>query len=88
MIVCEDNLSFMSKLKDRSIDLIYCDVLFGTGNKFKDYKDPKFSSFDGVKKFYFHLSGIEPAPFVLRSETITIEPRWLKIKLRDKLTEI
>ena len=53
MIVCEDNLSFMSKLKDRSIDLIYCDVLFGTGNKFKDYKDPKFSSFDGVKKFYF-----------------------------------
>jgi len=38
---CEDNLELMKRLESSSIDLIYCDVLYGTGKKFKDYQDLK-----------------------------------------------
>jgi len=31
----------MSQIDDSTIDLIYCDVLYGTGRKFKDYQDLK-----------------------------------------------
>ena len=37
----QDNLEFMRELEDSSINLIYCDILYGTGKKFKDYKDLK-----------------------------------------------
>jgi site-specific DNA-methyltransferase (adenine-specific) len=40
-IRCCDNLELMAKIKDKSIDLIYCDILYGTGRKFKDYQDLK-----------------------------------------------
>ena len=40
-IECLDNLKFMKSIEDESIDLIYCDILFGTGRKFKDYQDLK-----------------------------------------------
>jgi DNA modification methylase len=36
-----DNLDLMSEMKDNSVDLIYCDILYGTGRKFKDYQDLK-----------------------------------------------
>jgi len=41
MIECIDNLKFMQGLPSESIDLIYCDVLYGTGKKFADYQDLK-----------------------------------------------
>jgi site-specific DNA-methyltransferase (adenine-specific) len=31
----------MKKIKSNSIDLIYCDILYGTGNDFNNYKDLK-----------------------------------------------
>lgn len=34
-----DNLELMKQLDDNSVDLIYCDVLYNTGKKFKDYND-------------------------------------------------
>ena len=34
-----DNLSLLKKLDTNCIDLIYCDILYGTGKKFKDYQD-------------------------------------------------
>ena len=40
-IRCCDNLELMSQISDSTIDLIYCDVLYGTGRKFKDYQDLK-----------------------------------------------
>ena len=40
-IECQDNLDFMKTISDSSIDLIYCDILFGTGRKFSDYQDLK-----------------------------------------------
>ena len=34
-----DNLDLLNKLDTECIDLIYCDILYGTGKKFKDYQD-------------------------------------------------
>jgi len=36
---CMDNLKLIRQINDSSIDLIYCDILFNTGKKFKDYDD-------------------------------------------------
>lgn len=40
-IKCEDNLLFMKKIETDSLDLIYGDILYGTGNNFPDFKDLK-----------------------------------------------
>lgn len=39
MIKCCDNLELMKSIDNNTIDLIYSDILFGTGRKFKDYQD-------------------------------------------------
>ena len=36
-----DNLELMKEIPDSTIDLIYCDVLYGTGKNFNDYQDIK-----------------------------------------------
>ena len=38
-IYCIDNLELLKKMKNNSVDLIYCDILYNTGRKFKDYDD-------------------------------------------------
>ena len=38
-VYCMDNLELLKQLEDESIDLIYCDILYNTGKKFKDYDD-------------------------------------------------
>lgn len=38
-VYCIDNLEFLKQLEDESVDLIYCDILYNTGKKFKDYDD-------------------------------------------------
>ena len=38
-IECCDNLELMSKIESGTVDLIYCDILYGTGRNFMDYKD-------------------------------------------------
>ena len=40
MRIC-DNLELMTEMQDNTVDLIYCDILYGTGRKFKDYQDLK-----------------------------------------------
>ena len=45
-ILKKDNLDLLSSLEDKSIDLIYCDILYGTGKDFKDYKDIKATKED------------------------------------------
>ncbi len=40
-IHCCDNLELMSTISDNTIDLIYCDILYGTGRNFGDYQDLK-----------------------------------------------
>ena len=34
-----DNLELLKQLQSESVDLIYCDILYNTGKKFKDYND-------------------------------------------------
>ena len=34
-----DNLTLLNKLDSGCVNLIYCDILYGTGKKFKDYTD-------------------------------------------------
>ncbi len=34
-----DNLELLGRIDTGSINLIYCDILYGTGKKFKDYQD-------------------------------------------------
>lgn len=38
-VYCMDNLELLKQLSDNSVDLIYCDILYNTGKKFKDYDD-------------------------------------------------
>ena len=40
-VFCSDNLELMKTIESNTIDLIYCDILYGTGRKFKDYQDLK-----------------------------------------------
>lgn len=48
---CGDNLEYMKSLQSESIDLIYGDILFGTGRDFGDYKDIKADR-KTVENFY------------------------------------
>jgi DNA modification methylase len=41
MVSAVDNLELLLSQPDESVDLIYCDILYGTGRKFKDYQDLK-----------------------------------------------
>ena len=34
-----DNLELLKQMQDESVDLIYCDILYNTGKKFRDYDD-------------------------------------------------
>ena len=36
-----DNLELMAEVEDNTVDLIYCDILYGTGKNFTDYQDLK-----------------------------------------------
>jgi len=38
---CSDNLELMKTIESNTIDLIYCDILYGTGRNFGDYQDLK-----------------------------------------------
>jgi len=40
-VFCSDNLELMKTIESNTIDLIYCDILYGTGRKFNDYQDLK-----------------------------------------------
>lgn len=50
-LYCCDNLDLLREIPNDSIDLIYCDVLYGTGKKFKNYKDIKDDE-NTVRNFY------------------------------------
>ena len=38
---CSDNLELIKTIESNTIDLIYCDILYGTGRRFADYQDLK-----------------------------------------------
>ena len=40
-VFCSDNLELIKTIESNTIDLIYCDMLYGTGRNFGDYQDLK-----------------------------------------------
>lgn len=44
-----DNLELMKTMEDNQIDLIYCDILYNTGKKFKDFEDNLGSPLDAME---------------------------------------
>lgn len=50
-LYCMDNLELLRQLPNDSIDLIYSDILFNTGKKFKDYNDDLGDYIDAIE-FY------------------------------------
>ena len=38
-LYCMDNLKLLKQIPDESINIIYNDILYNTGKKFKDYDD-------------------------------------------------
>ncbi len=38
-VYCTNNLEMLKQMSDESVDLIYSDILYNTGKKFKDYDD-------------------------------------------------
>lgn len=50
-VYCMDNLELMKQMPDKYIDLIYSDILYGTGKDFKDYKDLPYNKVS-VNEFY------------------------------------
>lgn len=48
-VYCVDNLELMRQIPSESIDLIYCDILYNTGKKFKDYDDNLGSTQDAIE---------------------------------------
>lgn len=40
-IFCMDNLELLKSQKNECVDLIYCDILYGTGRNFGEYQDLK-----------------------------------------------
>lgn len=38
-VYCMDNLELMEQMDDNSVDLIYSDILYNTGKKFRDFDD-------------------------------------------------
>lgn len=40
-VFCQDNLELLKSQPNESVDLIYCDILYGTGRNFGEYQDLK-----------------------------------------------
>ena len=47
----QDNLELMRSMEDNSVDLIYSDILYGTGRDFGPYQDIK-KNFEEIQNFY------------------------------------
>ena len=81
-----DNLELMAEMQDNTVDLIYCDILYGTGKKFKDYQDLKANK----KVIYdFYVPRIEQMYRVMKSTgTIYLQMdyrivHWLRCIMDD-----
>lgn len=66
---CIDNLELMKQIDGNSIDLIYCDILYGTGRKFKDYQDLKADK-KAIEDFY--IPRIKEMHRILQSNGVII----------------
>jgi len=54
-----DNLELMSKIEDKSIDLIYNDILYNTGRKFRDFNDNLGTTQEAIKWYEPRIKEME-----------------------------
>ena len=55
-----DNITLLNKLDSECVDLIYCDILYGTGKKFKDYNSERANKVvDYVRNFLNEIAPLE-----------------------------
>lgn len=83
----EDNLKVLNSLKDNSINLIYCDILYNTGKVFDDYNDDLGTPMEAVE---WYRPRIEEMKRVLAENgSIFIHCNWrLDSYMRILLDEI
>ena len=73
-VYCKDNIELLAELPNRCIDLIYCDILYGTGQCFGDYKDIKA---DKKVVYNFYIPRIKQMKRVLKDAgSIYIQCDW------------
>ena len=56
-VYCMDNLELLKQMKNESVDLIYCDILYNTGKKFKDYDDNLGTPQEAIETEYNYRKG-------------------------------
>lgn len=81
-----DNLELMSQLPSNYVDLIYCDILYGTGKNFGDYQDLKPVRSD-IESFYINRLS-EMKRVLKETGTIYIQmdyriSHWIRCQLDD-----
>jgi DNA modification methylase len=67
MLYKGDNLELLKLLPEQHIDLIYCDILYGTGRNFEDYQDLKANR--GIIEDFWNVL----------SELVIMKGIWLQI---------
>jgi len=70
-IKCCDNLELMNSMDDECIDMIYCDILYGTGRDFGDFKDIKLIKNDIYDHYFPRI--IEMKRVLKKSGTIYLQ---------------
>ena len=73
-VYCMDNLELLKQLPDESISLIYCDILYNTGKKFKDYDDNLGTPQEAIEWYKPRL--IEMKRVLKKSGSIYIHCDW------------
>lgn len=85
-IIESDNLLLMKEIPDNHIDLIYCDILYGTGRTFNDYKDLPANR-NVINEFYIpritEMYRILKPTGSIYLQMDTIISHWLRIILDD-----
>ena len=69
-----DNLDLLRKMSDRSVNLIYCDILYNTGKVFDDYSDNLGTPLEAVEWYRPRIQ--EMKRILDRSGSIFIHCNW------------
>ena len=69
-----DNLELLARLKDESVNLIYCDILYNTGKQFDDYSDNLGSPQEAVE--WYRPRFIEMKRVLAKNGSIFIHCNW------------
>ncbi len=69
-----DNLQLLRQMKDESVNLIYCDILYNTGKKFDDYNDNLGSPQEAI--MWYRPRFVEMRRVLTKNGSIFIHCNW------------